>query len=99
MATAGTGSADWIICCGGAISMSEVAHGVCAPSPRLRGEGRGEGGCSKLRTAEAAPHPTSSLTRGCRPLPASGERLAALQNSLQPDDHALIAAQVELAIE
>jgi len=41
-----------------------------SPSPRLRGEGRGEGALSASGLAESPPHP--ALAR--RPLPASGEK-------------------------
>src|SRR5215831_21185135 len=49
---------------------------LAAPSPRLRGEGRGEGAYPKRSGCGEAPSPGS---RKCaiRPLPASGERLTA----------------------
>jgi cobaltochelatase CobN len=55
------------------IASIEVGHGACAPSPRLRGEGRGEGAFSQAQTRGQAPSP-GSRERAIRPLPACGER-------------------------
>ena len=47
-----------------------------APSPRLRGEGRGEGALQQVMNSwrvETPPHPDHRCAM-IRPLPASGER-------------------------
>src|SRR5580704_3832501 len=57
------------------LSGRTIAYGVCraldawSPSPRLRGEGWGEGLFRRIRLAESPPHPTS--LRFGRPLSQS----------------------------
>jgi len=66
----------------GAVSCSSL-------SPRLRGEGRGEGGPSALTRGDA-PHPPSSLSLGCRHLTRTrGEVRAAPEPAPHPRLHAL----------
>src|SRR6516162_4777563 len=51
-------------------------HGASAPSPRLRGEGRGEGASPQAQTREDAPSPALSPLAGRGAVGPSGIRIA-----------------------
>src|SRR5262249_23216247 len=54
----------------------------CAPSPRLRGEGWGEGDSPRAQAAESPPHPLASLATSPR---TRGEVESAARASLHSD--------------